>query len=138
MIRLNPRARPESWTTIDVNLDGDPQPMRVRYWLLAPEDAARWASERLKGYHAIKGDTDAGIDYLLRELSAEQLALVHTLLAERIIDWDLADAESTAEPAEKLPVTPENVAAILGHGAFLRPLFQGLLDASSGAARKNV
>lgn len=134
MIRLNPRARPESWTSIDINLDGEAQSMRVRYWLLAPEEAAQWAAERLKGYHAIKADEDAGLEYLLHELSAEQIARVHALLAERIIDWDLADAESEA----KLAVTPEHVAAVLAHGAFLRPLFQGLLDASSGAARKNA
>lgn len=138
MIRLSPKRRPEAWTSVDINLDGEPQAMRVRFWLLSPTEAAEWTAARLKGYHAIKSDEGQGLDFLLRELSAEQIGRIAALLQERIADWDLADAESTAEPPAKLPVTPETVAAVAAHGAFMRPLFQGLLDASSGAARKNA
>ena len=139
MIRISPNNRPESWTTIDINLDGEPQPMRVRYWLLSPVEAAAWAAERLKGWSAIKGkDEAAGLDYLLRELSADQIGRVRELLLERIIDWDLADADSDAAPPTKLTLTAASKEAIIGHGAFFKPLFQGLLDASSGAARKNA
>ena len=136
MIRLNPKARPESWTSIDINLDGEPQPMRVRFWLLPPEEAARLAAERLRGFSAVRAEGDAGLDYLLRELSAEQIGEVRTTLAARIVDWDLAD--DTDAEGGKLAVTPEHIAAVLDHGAFLRPLYQGLIDASSGAARKNA
>jgi hypothetical protein len=136
MIRLNPNARPESWTTCEINLDGEPQPMRVRFWLLPPEEAARLSAERLRGFSAVRAEGDAGIDYLLRELSAEQIGEVRQTLAERIVDWDLEDA--SAEAGGKLSLDPAHIAAVLGHGAFLRPLYQGLIDASSGAARKNA
>ncbi|MBV5274460.1 MAG: hypothetical protein JZU52_12725 [Lamprocystis purpurea] len=134
MIRLSPRARPEAWTTIDINLDGTPTPLRVRYWLLTPVAAAEFAAERLKGFAALKAETPEGLDFLLHELAPDQLATVRALLLERVIDWDLVDADT----GEALALTPESLSAVLDHGAFFRPLFQGLLDASSGAARKNA
>lgn len=137
MIRLSPNHRPESWTTIDINLDGEPTPVRVRYWLLSPAETAQWAAERLRGFSAIRADSPEALDYLLSELSPEKIAQVRALLMERLLDWDIADADSDTTPPAKLAVTAESKAAVIDHGAFFKPLFQGLLDASSGAARKN-
>ena len=137
MIRLSPNQRPESWTTIDINLDGEPTPARVRFWLLSPTDSAKWAAERLRGLNAIRADSPEGLDYLLSELAPDRIAQVRDLLMERLLDWDIADADSDATPPAKLAVTAEAKAAVIAHGAFFKPLFQGLLDASSGAARKN-
>lgn len=134
MIRLAPNQRPESWTSIEINLDGEPQPLRVRYWLLSTLEAADWAAKRLRGLHAMRADEEAGFDYLLGQLSAEHIGQIRAMLLDRILDWDLEDAE---QPGAKLPVTMANVTAVVDHGAFFRPLFQGLIDASSGDARKN-
>lgn len=145
MIRFSASARPESWHTVQIPVDGEPTPMRVRYWLLGTKEAARFARERLKGYVAVSQgnaqgavDTLGAVDFLLRELDDTHIDAMAELLRERILDWDLADAESTDDPPAQLPVSPETVAAVLARGDFLRPLFQGLLDASSGAARKNA
>lgn len=138
MIRLSPNQRPESWTTIDVPLDGDPAPVRVRYWLLSPTETAQWAAERLRGFSAIRADSPEAIDYLLGELDPAKIGQIRDLLLERILDWDIADADSPETPPAKLPVTADTKAAVIDHGAFFKPLFQGLLDASSGAARKNA
>lgn len=138
MIRLSPNARPECWTTIDVSLDGEPQAVRVRYWLLSPVETAQWAAERLRGFSAIRADSPEAIEYLLSELDPAKIGQIRALLMERVLGWDIADADSTETPPATLAVTPENLAAVIDHGAFFKPLFQGLLDASSGAARKNA
>lgn len=138
MIRLSPTHRPESWTTIDINLDGDPTPVRVRYWLLSPTETAQWAAERLRGFASIRADSPEAIDYLLSELDPAKIGQIRDLLMQRVLDWDIADADSTATPPAKLAVTEASKTAVIDHGAFFKPLFQGLLDASSGAARKNA
>lgn len=141
MIRLSRNARPESWHTVQIPVDGEPTPMRVRYWLLSTKEAAQWARERLKGYAAVAkvgSDGAEALEFLLGELDPERIDAMSALLTERIVDWDLADGDSVEDPPAKLPVTPETLAAVLERGDFLRPLFQGLLDASSGAARKNA
>ena len=142
MIRFSKSGRPESWHTVQIPVDGEPQPMAVRYWLLSTREAARLARERLAGI--VDGPPDealssqVALQFLQRELSDAHIDTMQSLLTERIVDWDLEDADAAEEPKPKLPVTPEIVAAILERGDFLRPLFQGLLDASSGAARKNA
>lgn len=134
MIRLSTTQRPQAWTTIDVNLSGDLHPVRVCYWLLTTAEAARWSAERLQGMQAVRSDDPSGLTWLLGELSPEHLARVRALLMERILDWEIEDAD---RPGERLPVNETTVSAILDLGHFFRPLFQGLLDASAGAARKN-
>ena len=138
MIRLSPNHRPESWTTIEINLDGEPIPVRVRYWLLSTSETAQWAAERLRGIASLRADRPEAIDYLLSELDQAKIQQIRDLLMQRILDWDIADADSATNPPAKLDVTDENKSAVVDHGCFFKPLFQGLLDASSGAARKNA
>lgn len=134
MIRLSPTARPESWHDLEIVLDGESAPLRVQYWLLDKRAAADWSSRRLTLARAIRTEDEAKtFDLLLDELTPEQFATVDALLRERILAWDLAD-----EQGERLPVNPQTLALVLDQARFWRPLFQGLIDASSGVAAKKT
>lgn len=133
MIRIALDERPLAWHTVQVRLDGEPADMRVRYHLLAPEDAAARSAERLKVARAIgTGDASSAYDLLLERLSAAQIEAMRALLAARVVEWDLCDPQGTP-----IPVNGETLRAVLAHGAFLRPLDEGLIDASLGAFSKN-
>lgn len=135
MIRLSPTARPEAWHTIEVNIDGDDAEMKVKYHLLDKKEAATWSSKRLHLAKAVRTDDEAKtFDLLLDDLAPEQLVIVDELLRQRIIAWDLFDDDAK----ETLPVNQQTLDAILAQTRFWRPLFQGLIDASSGIAAKKT
>lgn len=136
MIRISLSKRPEAWHEIEIIWEGEPQPMRVRYWLLDTDEAAQWAAHRLALAKAVRtNDETATFDMLIDDLSPEQVKTVRNLLIERIVDWDLADADADGD---KLDVNPGTVGAVLKKAMFWRPMFQGLLDASGGVAAKKT
>jgi hypothetical protein len=134
VIRISLDARPLDWQTITVRLDGQDAELRVRYHLLSPTEAAKRSAERLEVARAFTlPDQGSVYDLLMQRLSAAEIAAIEDLLAARIVDWDLADLEG-----QKIPVTEQAVRAVLAHGAFLRPLYDGLVDASLGGRSKNA
>ena len=137
MIRVSTSARQEAWHEIEiVDYDQTTQKVRVKYWLLNKSEASPWTCRRLELGKAAKSETDVALfDLLKEEISADQQAKMDRLLIERIVDWDIEDAD--AEPGTKLAVTPETVGAVISQVRFWRPLFSGLLDASTGAKAKN-
>jgi hypothetical protein len=137
MIRISPTARPEAWHDIEVEIDGQTAPMRVRYWLLSKQEAAEWTKQRLALAKAVRTENEAEtFDRLLDELSPEQFQRADTLLRARILDWNLVDADSP--DGARLPVNEQTLSAILDQTRFWRPLLQGLVDASSGVAAKKT
>ena len=136
MIRLSTTARPESWYDIEINIDGDTAPMRVKYHLLNKREAADWTGRRLGLAKAVRTEDEATtFDLLIEELEPEQMERVDALLRARVLDWDLQDADNDGA---KLPANEQNLSVVLGQTRFWRPLFQGLLDASSGIAAKKT
>jgi hypothetical protein len=134
VIRIALDSRPLDWQTVTVRLDGQDAELRVRYWLLSPAEAAKRSAERLEVARAftLQDQGSSVYDLLLQRLSAAEIAGLQELLAERVVDWDLADLDG-----QKIPVTPQAVRALVDHGAFLRPLYDGLVDASLGGRSKN-
>lgn len=146
MIRIQPNARREAWHDIEINLDGETAPMRVRYWLLPRAEAGALNHKRYQVQAAVTKNADDAdekalkekalvvIDYLLNQYSPEQMAAAEALLRKHILDWDLQDADSPE--GAKLPVNEQTLNAILDQARFFEPLYLGLIDASLSAAKK--
>jgi len=137
MIRVSTTARQEAWQEVEIiDYDQNAQKVRVKYWLLSKSEAAPLTMRRLELGKAAKSDKDVAIfDLLIEEIGEEQQAKIDALLVQRIIDWDIEDGD--AAPGTKLPVTAENITALISQVRFWRPLFSGLIDASTGAKAKN-
>jgi hypothetical protein len=134
VIRIALDERPLAWHTVQVRLDGEAHELRVRYHLLTPEDASERSAERVRMARTFQGaDADAMFAALLDRLTIERVAGMRALIAERVVEWDLADLDG-----HPIAATPVAVQALLDHGAFLRPLYEGLVDASLGADSKNA
>lgn len=137
MIRLSPNQRPEAWHDIEIDIDGETAAMRVRYWLLDKREAADWTSRRIALAKAVRSENEVEtFERLLQDMSEEQMQRADSLLRERIVDWDLVDADS--EEGAKLAITAQNIALLLNQTRFWKPMLQGLIDASSGIALKKT
>lgn len=137
MIRIDLGARPEAWHTVQIAFDGELVPLKVKYWLY---DKAKVDEIKHVQLERAKAAQDDGKDAVLlqvalEETSPEREAERRSELLKRIVDWDLQDANSS--PAVKVPVTPENIAAVLDQARFAEPLWLGLLAASNGRLEKN-
>lgn len=142
MIRISTSARQEAWHEIDIDIDGEAAPMRVRYWLLSRAEASALNRRRFQASLAAKNAATsedqalAVIDYLIDKLSPEQIEAAEALLRARILDWDLQDADS--ESGATLPVTEQTLGVILDQARFFEPLYVGLIDASLAAVSKKT
>lgn len=130
MIRFDPAAPATVWRTVKVALDDKPQEMRVQFRVFEHEEAVDHIREQLEGAQA--ADDGGKFEALLDSMTQEKVAGRRQQLAERIVDWDLL-----SEPKIKLPVTPENVGAVLRTAVYFRPLWNALIEASQGATEKN-
>lgn len=132
-IKLSLTKRPEAWQSITVAAGKDARAatVRVRYHLLSEGELRRLRREPLERYQSSDSDT-ARIDALVDELSDQAAEARKQLLVERILDWDIEDADAGG----KLAVTPEHVRAACEGAVLFRALYEGLLDASAAPVKK--
>lgn len=136
MIKLDLSADPTAQKTIEIRLGDKVEKMKVTYRIFDREEASELMRKQLDDAERIfaAGDSDqeARLAALHESLSPKKQEEIEDELVERIVEWDLLDTDRVP-----LPVTPENISAVLRHGPFFRPLWQGLIDASTGAKSKN-
>jgi hypothetical protein len=134
MIKLDLSARPMVWHTVSIPLDGDPAELRVRYRILRKAEVDARSAERIELARLVRGGDEVGaLDAILERLSEEQREAMRAALRDAIAEWDLQDLQGAP-----IPVSPEAVTALLEYGIYLLPLYDGLIEASNGAARKNA
>lgn len=137
-LKYNLTGRREYWNTIELPDDqGEPVDVRVKYWLLSPDEANAQLEHQLQISKLAREGEGDHVDILLDDIGAEERAKIRAQLCERVIDWDLQDASK--DDAAKLPVTPETIGAIYDHDAVMaQALYNGLMLASRGlvAAKK--
>jgi hypothetical protein len=134
MLRIDLSQAPEVWHEVRVALGEEPAAVRVRYRILTKAELDALTGERLRLAKSVRGgDESAALDAVLERLTPEAREAMRAAVLRALTAWDLADPEGNP-----LPVTPESVGAVLDYGPFLLPFYEGLLEASSGAARKNA
>lgn len=132
MIRIS--AHNEAWQAVEINIDGDIAPMKVRYRLLDKRETAEWSARRLSLAKAAGTDNHAVLfDLLLESLTPEHFAKVDAMLKSRIVAWDLLHEDGTP-----YPVNEETLTQRLDDMRFWGPLLWGLVDASSPSAAKKT
>lgn len=137
MIRVSTTHRPESWQPVEIPFDGELVEIRVKYRLLSKHEVAPYVRRQLCFAKAMKEENEARtFEMMLEDLDETQFAEVDAMLRERILDWDLEDADG--DRGTPLPVNEQTLSAVLDQVRFWKPMFLGLIRASNGmAARKN-
>lgn len=137
MIRFNPHAPPRVKHTISVRTeDGEVGEMYVTYKVLKKDALDGIAQERIGLAFSVQGGsqkpTEETKEVIMDRLSPEHRQRVTATLLDAILDWDVQD-----EAGNPWPATPENISNLLQYQLYFDPLYEGLLEASRGAARKN-
>lgn len=140
-VKVNPFGKRLAWHTCKIPQDGVLEDLRVQFEIFSVDESRKRTREALTRVKAVAKNTEgmsedqkrlAGIDFAIDRLSDEDAQRMRDDLSGRIVAWELKDLDGN-----DLPVTDENVNAILYHPAFLKPLHDGLDAASSGAIAKN-
>ena len=123
-------GRSEAWTTINVPSGDQSADVRVRYYLLTESQIRKLRRAPLERYAS---NSDGGqVDALIEALSDEAAEERKQLLVERVLDWDIIDAD-TGKP---LPISEETIRAVCDSAPVFVALYDGLLDASSAPVKK--
>ena len=133
MIKLDLSARPLVWHTIAIPTDGESASLRVRYRILRKDAVDAMSTQRMELARLVRGGDEAlALEAIIDRLSDAQREEMRALVRDAIAEWDLADLDGAP-----IPVTVEAIDALLDYGIYLIPLYDGLIEASNGAARKN-
>lgn len=123
---------PVIWWPVTIRVpvdDGvEAQTCRVKYRLLTSDEMTERSRDLLT---VLQASND--IDKVMGMLSQEELAKRRKDLMDKIVDYDIVDAETDAP----LPFTRENLEALLKLPFVVAAFAEGLNDASQGAAIKN-
>lgn len=134
MLRLDLSATPMAWNTVKIPTDDEPAELRVRYRILRKDDVDVRSTDRLELARLVKaGDEVEALAAIMDRLAPEQRERMRSDVLSAIAEWDLQDMDGNP-----VPVTAETVWALLDYGIYLMPLYDGLIEASNGAARKNA
>ena len=134
MLRVDLSATPMAWNTVKIPTDDEPAELRVRYRILRKDDVDVRSTERLELAKLIKaGDEVEALAAIMDRLTPEQRERMRSDVLGSIAEWDLQDMDG-----QPVPVTAEAVTALCDYGIYLIPLYDGLIEASNGAARKNA
>jgi hypothetical protein len=137
-LKYNLTGRREYWTTVELPDDqGEAIDVRVKYWLLSPDDANAQLEHQLKISKLAREGEGDHVDILLDDIGAEERAKIRAQLCERILDWDIEDGAKG--DGSKLPISADTIGAIYDHdGVMAQALYNGLMMASRGlvAAKK--
>lgn len=129
-LKISLSQRHEAWHTVTVPTDDSTADIRVRYWLLPENEVRAIRRAPLERYES--RDDSNNIAALLDALSDEQAEERKNLLANRITDWDIVDAD-TDKP---LSIDDQTIRAICEIGPYFVALYDGLLEASSAPVKK--
>ena len=133
MLRLDLSAAPLVWHTVRIPTDEEPAELRVRYRILRKDAVDARSAERLELARLVRtGEEAEALRAIMERLSDEQRERLRADVLGAIAEWDLQDLDG-----QPVPVTAQTVGALLDYGIYLMPLYDGLIDASNGAARKN-
>lgn len=134
MLRLDLSATPMAWNTVKIPTDDEPAELRVRYRILRKDDVDVRSTDRLELARLVRaGDEVEALAAIMDRLAPEQRDRMRSDVLSSIAEWDLQDMDGNP-----VPVTAETVGALLDYGIYLMPLYDGLIEASNGAARKNA
>ena len=131
-IKISLTQRHEAWHTITVPADDSTAEVRVQYHLLPEDELRRIRRAPLEGYEGRSQDMMGNVTALVDALSDERAEERKQLLVDRVLDWDIIDAD-TDKP---LPVTEANIRALCAMASMFIPLYDGLLDASGAPVKK--
>jgi hypothetical protein len=160
-LAIDLQSRPELWQKVTANLGGEDFECNVLYHILtkteldarrvketqAVIDKAEDARDRMREAADPAADRDdepdqytaldRQLDFLrsmVEELAPEKTAERVAELQARIIDWDIIDGAGKGK--DKLPCTPDTVAAVCQYEDLYNALAAGLLIASGDARKK--
>lgn len=133
MLRINTSAAPLVWHTVQINQDGESTAVKVRYRILTKDAVDARSADRLALARTVRGgDEGKALDAIIERLTPDQRESMRIDLRRAVAEWDIADQDGAP-----LAVTPETLDAVLAYGIYLLPLYDGLIEASNGAAAKN-
>jgi hypothetical protein len=130
-IKLSLTSRPEAWHTIEIPAgNGKTAEVRVKYWLLSEREVRALRRAPIERFR----DTteESRIAEIIEMLSDEEAEERRSLLIQRIVDWDIENADEKG----KLPVTEETIRAVTDLAPLFVGLYDGLVDASSAPVKK--
>lgn len=120
--------------------EGGPQEALIKYHALFEDELRKLRKEGLTAIteHMAEGDKDtlSNLKFAIDQMDDDVVEDRRQLLMERILDWNIKDGAAEVKNA-KLPCTDENKRYVLRLEWMLKPLYEGLLTASSEGQRKN-
>jgi hypothetical protein len=145
MIRVDLSAAPKRWQTIELlDENCEPQEAKVQYKLLDKLVVARYRRADIElaksgsQFRASRETDDAAVEQaflteLVERMDESELTARTDLLCSHIVGWDFQGIDK-----EPLPCTDEIKAVLLNRADWFAAIWQGLLEASEGAAKKTA
>lgn len=143
MIRVDLSRDPERWWPVTfLDEEGEPEEIRIRYALLDLATVAQYRREQMalalsgvgsNADDAVPSARQAFLQALIDRLDPAELDARRAVLEDRLRGWEFVGADN-----QTLAFDARSVGAVVRRPGFFAPLWDGLLEASEGSAKKSA